>query len=543
MPTGNCRIITPDRLPGDADTGCESRPMTEPMILVIFGATGDLTARKIFPAVYNLLRTGTLPDPFLILGVGRSPLSTAAFRKKMQQSIFPPASAKERSEKTGTSKAGNDKAGTSRAGTSKAGADDSEVWKKIAAALSYQSLRYDKEEDYRTLKKTLQKMDAEYHTHGNLLFYLAVPPESYAPIAACLGEVGLSRENTGGNGTVRMVVEKPFGSDLKSAQDLDATLHRWFAEDQIFRIDHYMAKETVQNLLMFRFANALFEPVWNRSYIDHIEITAAETLGVEHRAGYYDQAGVLRDMFQNHMMMLLGLCAMEPPSLFVSERVRDERSKVYRALQPFPVDTMGKRLVLGQYSSGIIGTTPVTSYLEEPGVSPRSLTPTFAAMKVFIENWRWQGVPFYLTSGKRMAAKKTEIVVQFKTVPCSMFRHLLGDHITANRLVLGIYPDENVELTFQTKTPGARVCLRPVTMHFDYAQGYEGPLLEAYEKILLDCMLGDQTLFWRQDAVELCWGFLTPILEECDCPERAEQIYLYRAGSNGPQEIRRLYTG
>lgn len=484
--------------------------MTEPMILVIFGATGDLTARKVFPAVYNLFQSKSLPRPFLVLGVGRSPLTSSTFRKKMEQSI---------EEHSG---------------------EIPDAWEDIASAISYFQLKYDTLEDYQKLKQYLKKIDPLGQTQGNILFYLAVPPSKYPLIATHLGQAGLSRENADGNGHIRLVVEKPFGRDLPSAQDLDSTLHTWFAEHQIFRIDHYMAKETVQNVLMFRFANAIFEPIWNRSYIDYIEITAAETLGVEHRAGYYEQAGVLRDMFQNHMMMLLALCAMEPPSLFESERVRDERSKVYRALQPFPVDRLEKRLVLGQYSEGSMNGKQVAGYLEEPGVSPESRTPTYARMKIFIDNWRWQGVPFYITSGKRMAEKRTEIIIQFKEVPCSMFHHLLGDHIKANRLILSIYPHESVELTFQTKAPGSRACLRPVTMHVDYAQDHAGHIRDGYEKILLDCMLGDQTLFWRQDAVELCWGFLTPILEECDCPERKKQIYLYPAGTNGPQESESL---
>ncbi|MFA7166852.1 MAG: glucose-6-phosphate dehydrogenase [Desulfoplanes sp.] len=493
-----------------ANNDCMLDPVTEPMILVIFGATGDLTARKVFPAIYNLLHTKSLPDFFLVLGVGRSPLTSSAFRKKMHQCI-----------------ANNTE-------------DTPDVWDRIVPNISYFQLAYDNPEDYKKLKQYIKKIDPKGQSRGNILFYLAVPPANYPDIAAHLGEAGFSREHSDDNGHIRLVVEKPFGRDLKSARNLDATLHVWFSEPQIFRIDHYMAKETVQNVLMFRFANALFEPIWNRSYIDYIQITAAETLGVEHRAGYYEQAGVLRDMFQNHMMMLLALCAMEPPSLFESERVRDERSKVYRALQPFPINKISERLVLGQYAAGSINGKPVGSYTEEPGISPASLTPTYARMKVFIDNWRWQGVPFYITSGKRMAEKRTEIIIQFKEIPCSMFHHLWGDHITANRLVLSIYPRESVELTIQAKTPGAKVCLRPVTMHVDYAQGHKGQLRDGYEKILLDCMLGDQTLFWRQDAVELCWGFLTPILEECDCPERKKQIHLYPAGTNGPQEAERL---
>ena len=351
-----------------------------------------------------------------------------------------------------------------------------------------------------------------------------------------LGDAGLSIEGENENGWSRIVVEKPFGNDLDSAIDLDRILHQCFKEHQIFRIDHYLAKETVQNILMFRFANAIFEPLWNRRYIDHISIIAAETLGVEHRAGFYEQAGVLRDMFQNHMMQLLSMTAMDPPSLFEADRVRDEKARVYRALRPFPVEDLKEYLILGQYISGKINGENVPAYREEPGVSPDSLTPTFAMMKLFLDNWRWQGVPFYLISGKRLAEKSTNISIQFKEVPHSMFRQILGEHITANRLTLFIYPDEKITLTFQAKSPGARVSVRSVTMDFLYNDHRTGLEFDAYEKVLLDCMLGDHMLFWRQDGVELCWSFLTPILNKCEtCGDRGEMLLPYASGSWGPK--------
>jgi glucose-6-phosphate 1-dehydrogenase len=358
----------------------------------------------------------------------------------------------------------------------------------------------------------------------------------YKEVARNLGETHLHVENKQESGWSRIVVEKPFGYDLESAMDLDRSLHEYFREDQVFRIDHYLAKETVQNVLMFRFANTIFEPVWNRNYVDHVSITAAEKLGVEHRGGYYEEAGVLRDMFQNHMMQLLALTAMEAPSVFEADRVRDEKVKAYRSLRPFPVSDLKDYLVLGQYESGEIDGTKVSSYRNEKGVDSDSVTPTYAAMKLFLDNWRWQGVPFYLVSGKRLAEKKTEIAVQFKKVPHSMFRDILGEAIIANRLILGTYPEEKIIMTFQTKNPGALVSLRTVTMEFDYHQNYPGPRLEAYEKVLIDCMAGDQMLFWRQDGVELCWSFLTPIIKECDaCVDEKRLLHFYKAGSWGPE--------
>jgi len=424
---------------------------------------------------------------------------------------------------------------------SSAGSLDLSRWEHFAARLHYKAVIYDSPPFFTDLAASLHRIDRQYHTRGNKLFYLAVPPSLYPKIAGMIGQTGLSRQGENGNGWARIVVEKPFGRDLKTAVELDQTLHRSFNEEQIYRIDHYLAKETVQNILVFRFANSIFEPVWNRRYIDYVSITAAETLGVEHRAGYYDQAGVIRDMFQNHMMQLLALTAMEPPSRFEADRVRDERVKVFRALRPFPVDRLDENIVLGQYGPGIIAGKEVPGYRQEPGVNTESMTPTFARMKVFIDNWRWQGVPFFLTSGKRLAKKLTEIVIQFKEVPHSMLRSALGAHITANRLTLGIQPDEVITLTFQTKQPGATFCLQSVTMHFDYHQQYKGPFLDAYEKVLLDCMLGDHMLFLRKDGVELCWSFLTPILEECEtCRYRAEMLLPYNAGSWGPEAAREL---
>ena len=478
----------------------------DPCTIVIFGASGDLTSRKLVPALYNLYLNDGLPKPFTIVGASRTTLSHEEFREKLKSSY----------------------AATKNA--------DLTRWQEFAANLYYQPVVYDSLDSYVELAGYLRKLDEKYHTAGNRVFDLAVPPSLYPVIAEMLGKSGLAQEGENGKGWSRIVVEKPFGRDLQSAMELDQTLHRSFQEHQIFRIDHYLAKETVQNILMFRFANAIFEPIWNRSYIAYVGIIASETLGVENRAGYYEQAGVIRDMFQNHMMQVLALTAMEPPSLFEADRVRDEKAKVFRSLKPLEGDRQAENLILGQYGPGIINGSKVAGYREEPGVKSSSLIPTFAMMRVFIDNWRWRSVPFYLVSGKRLAQKITRIIVQFKRVPHSMFRNILGDEILANRLVLGIYPQEKITLTFQTKYPGARNCLRPVTLDFHYDQNYSGPSLEAYEKVLLDCIQGDQMLFWSNNGVKLSWSFLTPILQDCEtCGDRGERLQIYESGSWGPK--------
>jgi len=418
---------------------------------------------------------------------------------------------------------------------------DDQEWQSFSKSLYYQTINYGELHSFESLAGPLRELDKKHGTGWNRVFYLAIPPSLYESTAQMLGKAGLSTEDETRNGWARIVVEKPFGRDLDTAIDLDRSLHEHFQEHQIFRIDHYLAKETVQNILMFRFANAIFEPLWNRRYIDSVSITAAEDLGVEHRAGYYEQTGVLRDMFQNHMMQLLALTAMAPPSLFEADRVRDEKVKVYRTIRPFPTGDLQNYLVLGQYGAGAIDGKRVPAYRDEPDIDPESLTPTFATMKIFIDNWRWQGVPFFLTSGKRLTKKRTEIVIQFKEVPHSMFRQTLGEEITPNQLILGIHPDEKISLTFQTKNPGARVCLRSVTMDFNYNQNYIGPVLDAYEKVLLDVMLGDHMLFWRQDGVELCWAFLTPILKGCEtCDDRSKLLLPYESGSWGPDAVKAL---
>lgn len=502
-PGAKASVIAPNL--GIDPQECVSPREIDPCTIVILGASGDLTARKLIPALFNLHLNDGLPQPFQIVGCGRTKWDDLEFRNAMQTAV-----------QIG-----------SRPDLSK--------WPAFADALHYRIIDYEDPASYRRLADELRDLDRKKNTLENRIFYVALPPALYHPAAEMIGRAGLSAEMHRHNGWSRIVVEKPFGTDLQTAQELDRRLHEYFMENQIFRIDHYLAKETVQNVFMFRFANSLFEPIWNRRYVDHVGITAVETLGVEKRAGYYERSGVLRDMFQNHMMQLLALIAMEPPSRFKAELVRDETSKVFAALRPFPIDQLQNYLVLAQYAAGVVDRQPVPAYRDERGVDRNSLTPTYAMLKVFLDNWRWQGVPFYLTSGKRLAEKLTEIVIQFKTVPHSLFRHVLGETIVANRLVMGIYPDEKITLTFQTKNPGARVCLRTVTMDFHYHQNYSGPVLDAYEKALIDCMLGDQMLFWRQDAVEKSWSFLTPILDRCEgCDDQRRMLQFYPAGSKGP---------
>lgn len=489
---------------------CElfAREALVPCAIVIFGASGDLTARKLIPALYNLFVNDALPSPVSIVGCSRTEMDHEAFRVHLHDFL------------------------------AELGGIDLCRWAEFAENIFYQPLDYGESASYATLQRVVSNLDRSRGTAGNRIFYLAVPPDLYPVIGAKLGSSGLAVEGKNGKAWARIVVEKPFGRDLATAVELDSILHHSFAEHQIFRIDHYLAKETVQNILMLRFANTIFEPIWNRSFIDYVGIITAEKLGVEHRAGYYEQAGVLRDMFQNHMMQLLALTAMEAPSHFEAARVQDEKVKVFRSLKPLAAEDISENLILGQYGAGIIDGRPVPGYRDEPDVRPESLTPTYAMLRVFIDNWRWRGVPFYLTSGKRMARKKTAIIIQFKQVPHSMFRNVLSDDILANRLTLGIYPDEEISLTFQAKRPGAKDCLQPVTMDFKYQRGL-GLTLDAYEMVLLDCILGDHMLFWRQDGVEHSWSFLTPILKECDsCAYKTDELQFYEAGTFGPDRAK-----
>jgi glucose-6-phosphate 1-dehydrogenase len=392
-------------------------------------------------------------------------------------------------------------------------------------------------EYYPFLKKRLIQLDQNNRTGGNRLIYLATPPSLYADIIGQLGAAGLNRSSE--TGWTRIIIEKPFGADLDSARALNRQVRAVFREEQVYRIDHFLGKEAVQNILFFRFANAIFEPIWNRRYIDHVQVTAAERLGVERRAGYYESAGALRDMFQNHLLQLLCVVGMEPPASFEAEAIRDEKTKVLRSVRPISKAEVDRFAVRGQYQAGLIEERPVAGYRSEPGVAPQSRTETFAALKLYVDNWRWQGVPFYLRSGKRLAKKATEIAIEFKQVPHLLFKPLLSEKIEPNTLVLSVQPSEGISLTFQAKRPGAKLCMGSVTMDFNYHGAFQVPSPDAYERLLLDCLAGDPMLFSREEWIDWSWTILAPILDRWK-EGAAVSLPGYEAGSWGPKEADEL---
>jgi glucose-6-phosphate 1-dehydrogenase len=474
-----------------------------PCGLVIFGASGDLTKRKILPAVYRLQKNRLLPEQFFVLGTGRTEMGPDQFRREVLSAVKK-AFAKEFNETS---------------------------WNELVNRLDYCPIDYAVQETYaQSLKEKLLQLEKKYQTGGNRIFYLAIPPTLYEQVITNLGATGLSQ---GQRGYTHVVIEKPFGRDLDSAKRLNRIVKNSFDEKQVYRIDHFLALETVQNILMLRFANSVFEPLWNRGYIDHVQITASETLGIEQRAGYYEEAGVIRDMFQNHMFQLLALTAMEPPVSFEAEPVRDEKTKVFNSIKPFPLDHLADYVAIGQYGRGMIDQNPVPGYREEKGVSEKSVTHTFAAMKVLIDNWRWKGVPFYLRSGKRLSSRKTEISIHFKPVPHLMFSNTLNGPIEPNQKVLRVHPEEGMNNILQTKNPGSEVCLNPISMDFRYPRNV---LMDAYEWVLLNCMHDDQLLFVREDGVEQTWSLLTPVIERLESTTSTGQFPNYAAGSSGPEE-------
>ncbi len=469
---------------GSTDAHKQGERIPEPCVVVIFGASGDLTKRKLLPALYHLEQSGLLPEDFAVVGVARRDLS-ATFGPDMQDGIL----------KGGGVEANDPKL------------------KPFMDRVQYFATNFDDDEGFEKLKAYLAELDTKFKTKGNRLFYLAVAPEFFADIIARLGAHGMANPAAGEKHWVRVIIEKPFGTDLESARELNDSVNAVLSEDQIFRIDHYLGKETVQNILVFRFANGIFEPVWNRNYIDHVEITAAESIGIEGRGPFYEKAGAVRDVLQNHVMEVLSFVAMEPPDSFQAEAVRTEKLKVWRSIEGIPVENT----VRGQYGPGTVDGKSVAGYRSEERVNPESQTETFGAIRLEIENWRWAGVPFYLRAGKRLAKRVTEVSIVFKQPPTHLFKSNASgqkdDKIEPNVITMRIQPDEGISLRFGAKLPGPTTNVAEVDMHFSYAEAFGKSSANGYERLLLDAMLGDATLFAHRDGVEATWALFTPILE------------------------------
>jgi glucose-6-phosphate 1-dehydrogenase len=473
-----------------------------PCVMVVFGATGDLTMRKLVPALYNLEKAHLLPKEFAVLGVAHDDMTLDDFRNKVMRFL--------QAEDHGT-----------------------DHWERFTQSLHYLQGDFGDPATYARLIEKLTAIDQQCGTSENYLFYMATSPKFFSQIVVQLGQSGLSREKNGY--WRRVIIEKPFGQDLESAVSLNQNVKAVLSEKQIYRIDHYLGKETVQNIMVFRFGNGIFEPIWNRRYIDHVAITNAETVGVELRGGYFDTAGTLRDMVPNHIMQLISLTAMEPPASFSADAVRDEQAKVLNAIQPLSSEDVLHQTVRGQYGEGIVCKEKVQAYRAEPGVSPDSKTETFVAMKLNIDNWRWAGVPFYLRTGKRLAKRHTEIAIQFKRAPFQLFRQTPVHKLQTNRLVIQIQPDEGMALGFGAKIPGPQLRLGSVEMSFEYSKYFGAEPYTGYEVLLYDCMMGDATLFQRADMVEAGWRILDPVIDVWRALP-ARNFPNYAGGSWGPKE-------
>jgi glucose-6-phosphate 1-dehydrogenase len=484
-------------------TGLRLESVPGPCCIVIFGASGDLNKRKLIPALYSLWRQNLLPASFYIIGSSRKPMTNEDFRKTIRQAIEEFADE---------------------------GIVDETLFENFVSRLYYAAVDPEQPQSGQQLRKTLEELDQKHGTGKNRLFYLATPPDSFIPLIRTLQSAGL---NESGSGWTRIIIEKPFGHDLESAKELNREVLQAFHEDQVYRIDHYLGKETVQNIMVLRFANGIFEPLWNQRYVDHVQITAAETVGVENRGRYYDHAGAFRDMIQNHMMQLLTLVAMEPPVAMEADSVRDEKTKVLRAFRPISEKEVPNLTIRSQYAAGAIEGEEVPGYREEPNVDPNSKTETFGAIKFYIDNWRWAGVPFYLRSGKRLPKRVTEIAIQYKRVPHLLFRND-DEQLQPDFLIIRIQPDEGISLKFCSKLPGQKIIIRQVSMDFQYGTSFGKRVPEAYERLLLDAMLGDSTLYARGDFVELSWKLVMPILNQW--ASDTSPIPAYPAGTWGPQE-------
>ena len=483
----------------------------DPCCIVVFGATGDLTHRKLIPALFRLSKQKLLHPQTPIVGFARRRLDSDAFREDMRRTV--------------------------------AGSDGSSPgWQRFAGSLFYQPGAFEDPEAFRALGRLLNDLDEKRGIPGNRLFYFATPPSEYAALVRNIGEAGLARRAKRSDVSSpwsRVIIEKPFGRDLRTARELNALVHTVFHESQIYRIDHYLGKETVQNILVFRLGNGIFEPLWNNRYVEQVQITVAESVGVEGRAAYFDSAGISRDIFQNHMMQLLTLTAMEPPARFDADSVRDEKAKVLRTIRPMKPEIVARDTVRAQYVAGAVGGAPVPGYREEPGVNPRSQTETFLAARIKVDNWRWSGVPFYLRTGKRLPKRATEIAIVFRNPPYALFRSAGCEALEANVLRLRIQPDEGISLSFGSKTPGQSLHIDPVQMDFYYLTSFGQDPPDAYERLLLDCNLGDSTLFARRDEVELAWEFVDGILGAWSSGQ-GPPLLTYRAGTWGPAEADEL---
>jgi glucose-6-phosphate 1-dehydrogenase len=475
----------------------------DPTIITIFGAGGDLAWRKLIPSLYSLSQDGWLPDRFAVVGIDRSKMSDEKFREHLRGGVST---------------------------FSRHGRPAKKDWDRFAQNLSFLALDLSKPSTYDTLNGVLDKQDESWGCKASRVFYLAIPPTLIDTVVGPLSQAGLCRDCA----RARLVVEKPFGRDLSSARELNQMLARNLSESQVYRIDHYLGKETVQNILAFRFANALFEPIWDRRYIDHVQITVAEHVGVEHRGAYYDRSGALRDMVQNHLMQVLCLIAMEPPVSFAADEVRGRKVDVLRAIRPIPEDDVGQYAARGQYGAGWMRGEHVPAYRDEPDLDPESNTETFAALKLFVDNWRWQNVPFYLRTGKRLPARVSEVSIHFRPVPHQAFPSSAIGDMQPNSLVIHIQPDEGILLRFQAKRPGLRMRLGPVDMRFTYREAFHDTPPEAYETLLLDVMEGDSTQFMRADQIEAAWSIITPVLNAWEQIPPTD-FPNYQAGTWGPQ--------
>jgi glucose-6-phosphate 1-dehydrogenase len=479
--------------------GGDAGGRTPPLALVIFGASGDLTSRKIFPALANLVDRGKLSEHFTVIGVARTPWSDEEFQQVAIKDVPAP----------------------------------SEAWRTLVTRFHYVTGEYADTATFDALKAHLDEADREYGTSGNRVYYLATIPEVFALVAEALAKEGCNQPGAEGE-FCRLVVEKPFGRDLESARNLDAAIHACFDEDQIYRIDHYMGKETVQNVLALRFANAIFEPIWNRRYVEQVQITVAESLGVEHRGGFYETAGALRDIVQNHVMQVLALTLMEPPTRMDAEHIRDEKVKLLRAIAIPSADEAVDRSVRGQYLAGVVDQAPVVAYRQEDGVSPTSNTETYVALALHVDNWRWAGVPIYVRTGKRLPSRVTEVILRFREVPFLAFEGRLSRQLKPNALILRIQPNEGITLRFGAKTPGEDFMVQSVAMNFEYRSAFDQMNTgDGYPRLLHDAMIGDPTLFIRTDEVEQAWQIVDPYLEAWGEPGAG--LHGYAAGTWGPR--------